>query len=176
MGKISIDVSSVLSEEKVKQMVKSAMAKAVESALEDWQPNGSEQPNEIEQLTLGELIDKVAGASPTQPDGDDKRVYFDFCNFYPHDIDSWRGSYEQLALGYRDWYEGPTHPQTVRDFLAMLNKAVGEVFVGYKGGEYLMTRDTPVWVARHGEVGSTVVSGAIDTGHALIIQTSYLDW
>jgi len=62
-------------------------------------------------------------------------------NAIPTNFDSWRGSYDLLALNYkltgRDDYEGL---QEIRanDFIDMCEKAIGEEFTGYKGGEFIL--------------------------------------
>lgn len=44
----------------------------------------------------------------------------------------------------------PNSP-TVQDFLNILILANGRVFCGYKGGDFTMGKNTPVWVANDGE-------------------------
>lgn len=43
----------------------------------------------------------------------------------------------------------PQNP-TVSQFLEMARSIVGNIMVGYKGGDYLMGKTTPVWVANYG--------------------------
>lgn len=52
---------------------------------------------------------------------------------------SWRGNYQDLALPSK-------HNTTLGRMLIDAQSAVGEVMTGYKGGEYLMTLDTLVYV------------------------------
>ena len=42
--------------------------------------------------------------------------------------------------------------------LAMCKGAMGEVFQGYKGGDYQMGRNTPVWIANYGDVGKKIMA------------------
>jgi len=56
---------------------------------------------------------------------------------------SYRGYYEDLALVVEE-VEIPT--TSVDDMLGTLYGAMGRKFEGYKGGEYLMGEDTPLWV------------------------------
>jgi hypothetical protein len=51
-----------------------------------------------ETLTLGELIEKLGSFRP------EMQITFDFCGFIPTKFDSYRGYYDQLALGV--WYCG----------------------------------------------------------------------
>ena len=101
-------------------------------------------------MTLGGLIYELRRA-----DSDDQ-VEFDFCQFVPDGFRSYRGCYEDLAIGWQVWAE-----LTVKDFLAACSNAVGKTMQGYKGGEYKITQDTPLWVANMGEVSRTIVK-AVD--------------
>lgn len=64
----------------------------------------------------------------------------------PTDFDSWRGSYCELALGYK--FEGICH---TTDIFRKAFNANGSIFVGYKGGEFIMDLDTPIHQANYGE-------------------------
>lgn len=114
------------------------------------------------QLTLGQLIDKLQAISR------DTRIDYDFADLSPDGIDSWRGIYSQLALGY----DADSEP-TVGNVLDWCVSAIGSVYHGYKGGSYLMDRSTPVWVANYGKSGSTAVLDVLDLGYWAIIETGY---
>lgn len=125
-----------------------------------------------DQLCLGEMIDLltpiVANQKPViEKYGHEATVYFDFEYLFPKSIDSWRGSYDELALGF----ETDGEPMTVTEFLAMLMDANGKEFIGYKGGEYAMNRATPIWVARWGNSGSTAIVGIVDCEYSVTLQT-----
>lgn len=62
---------------------------------------------------------------------------------------SYRGYYEQLAFE-------PAYDATVRDSVANARSAVGASYEGYKGGTYVMTVDTPVWLASYGTTGKSI--------------------
>jgi hypothetical protein len=62
----------------------------------------------------------------------DRPVALGFGN--PH---SWRGSYDELAFE-------PVENTTVGQMLEDAKSAVGATYEGWKGGEFLMTLDTPV--------------------------------
>lgn len=71
--------------------------------------------------------------------------------FYPH---SYRGYYDDLAFE-------PSQPSDVRkvsDQLADCKKIVGRVFNGYKGGDYTVRYETPVWIAEYGCCGKRLVA------------------
>jgi hypothetical protein len=63
----------------------------------------------------------------------------------------------------------------VGDFLATLNDAVGKRFTGYKGGEYIMDADTPLWVANNGETGGTAVVDVRDDTSTIRLITDVID-
>lgn len=96
------------------------------------------------QLTLGELIE-VLEAMP-----DDAQV----ANLRnPH---SYRGYYSDLA------FEQNEGSRPTAELLAECKAAMGQVFYGYKGGDYVMGALTPVWVASYGCCGPKLM--ALHTG------------
>lgn len=89
------------------------------------------------QMTLGKLIDVLEGMDRTTP-----------VNLgHPH---SYRGYYSDLGLTVCD--------ATVQDLLNELRSAMGRTFDGYKGGEYVMHENTPVWVASWGSTGRKLMT------------------
>ena len=123
-----------------------------------------------DQLTLGEMILMIEGV--TGKHEDEPSVYYDFGNFFPTSIDSWRGSYSELALNYTEDGE----PLKISKFLELLKGAVGETFTGYKGGDFTMSKHTPIWVANYGSSGSTAVVNMIDEKWRIIIVTGYREY
>lgn len=98
------------------------------------------------QITLGELLLKLE-AIPESPDKVDRKVVFEFEGIFPTNFDSWRGIYREIALGFSTEYsEGITHSE----FIEEVKQSIGKEFTGYKGGEFLMSKHTPVWVANYG--------------------------
>ena len=87
------------------------------------------------QMTLGELIDFLKA----QP-ADKKITGFGAANSY-------RGYYSDLA------FEPSKEEKTVGNFLDHCKSAMGQVFEGYKGGGFVMGRNTPLWIAFYGECG-----------------------
>lgn len=114
--------------------------------------------------TLGALTETLSRRDP------DEEVFFDFAHFIPSGIDSYRGFYDRLAIGYGE----PNHYRTVAGLVADLRKANGAVFTGYKGGEYKMVSSTPIWVANRGESWSTAIVGIADCSWATIIRTAWV--
>ena len=99
----------------------------------------------------------------------DNIINFDFCRAVPSKIDSSRGSYNELALGF-DFQH-----RNVSDVLKMCKDAVGETYYGYKGGEYKMDKTTPVWVDNYGEWTSTKITGIYDLGYGYSIISTMND-
>lgn len=98
------------------------------------------------QLTLGDFIRQLEALPSYMPV---RRLY------NPH---SYRGYYCDLAL---ESDEGVTVP--VSELLATLKGCLGKVFGGYKGGDFPMHENTPVWVAGYGCCGDQIV-GVHDDG------------
>lgn len=118
------------------------------------------------QLTLGELLLKLESI-----DDSDVPVYFDFEYLRPAGIGSWRGSYSELALSFAS--EGR---MSVDELLTLLKEAVGKEYTGYKGGEFIMSKHTPIWVANYGNSGSTGVVDVIDDSYQVILKTDICEY
>lgn len=86
-------------------------------------------------MQLGELITVLENTDPDLilPDG--------FA--HPH---SWRGHYTQLAFE-------PARNVTVAAMLRDAQSADGATYQGWKGGDYIMTRHSDVYLAVRGDVG-----------------------
>jgi hypothetical protein len=93
-------------------------------------------------LTIGKMLKKL-----NQFSNDDK-VLFTNGKFYGGGWDSYRGYYEDFALGCSDEDQGFN---TVGNIKEALNDALeAGIMYGYKGGEFSITDDTLVWFARYG--------------------------
>lgn len=74
----------------------------------------------------------------------------------PH---SYRGYYVDLAFDHvRE------EPRTVEQFLDTCRSALGGTFIGWKGGEFTMDEDTPLWVAEVGSTGYAILGAFLDDG------------
>lgn len=100
------------------------------------------------QISLGYFIELLS-ARPVEQD-----VYFDVLNLVPTNLDSYRGYYEDLAIGFS--LDGRC---LVGALLAECRAAVGAEYQGYKGGEYIMDEDTALWVSNWGRCGNLIVTG-----------------
>jgi hypothetical protein len=88
-------------------------------------------------VKLGDAIDILAAAPG------DTRVNLS------NKVDSYRGYYEDLAIEPGE--------STASELHAALSDVIDTKLEGYKGGEYLMTVDTPLWEACYGSTGDAIV-------------------
>jgi hypothetical protein len=128
------------------------------------------------QLLLGELILKLEGVKNKK-----LPLFIDLMDKRPMGIDSWRGSYAELAIQTEDFgnYQGEvekdygdfqSHKQikigyknpTIEQWLAVLKEVIGKTFTGYKGGDFLMGKNTPVWLAEYGNSSFNIDNKKID--------------
>ena len=101
------------------------------------------------QMTLGKLIETLEKMPA------DARV----ANL--HHPRSYRGYYSDLA------FEQGKGTRPAADLLADCRAAMGCVFQGYKGGDFVMGALTPIWVADYGDCGPRLM--AIHEGGGLEI-------
>lgn len=144
--------------------IKSVLTNAVTAARK-------ERFDKSDQLTLGEIISKcevIKAKGYKLYDNSEPRVYFDFAHLRPTSLGSWRGSYGELALGYADHDK---EPPVLSEFIEMLKRADGDTFHGYKGGEFTMSRHTPVWVANYGDSNETAIIDVLDKDYMVILVT-----
>jgi len=92
------------------------------------------------QMTLGQLIAELEKLPP------DKKIQGIGS---PH---SYRGYYDDLA------FEPKGKKTTAAKLLAECKGAMGKVFVGYKGGDFVMGELTPVWIAEYGSTGEKIIA------------------
>jgi len=94
-----------------------------------------------QQMTLGKLIEELCSF---QPDALIQEIV---------DSNSYRGNYYDLAL---EIGEGTQTVDNLLDFLE--DTCLRKELLGYKGGLFYMTEDTPVWIAGYGDTGSMLIS------------------
>lgn len=114
-----------------------------------------------EQCTLGELEIELKRAS------EDSVVLFED-GTHPGEFSSYRGFYRFIAIekGNRCM---------VNELLTKVRVAIGNMYIGYKGGEYKMTRATPVWVSEYGEASGIGLIGIENLGDRIILKTGIVD-
>ena len=102
------------------------------------------------QLTLGELISQLQEMT-----GESQVANLQNPNSY-------RGYYCDLYFELRDG------ARNASDLLADCQAAMGQVFTGYKGGEFVMGALTPLWISEYGESGLKLLAlyddGGVDVG------------
>jgi len=128
------------------------------------------------QWTLGQLIEELEKIEADE----DCYVSFAFGSFVPTTCHSWRGSYNEISIGYAEmeWDKRPK----LNEFLQHLRDCIGKEFTGWKGGEYIMDFDTPVWVAEEGRSGNSGVVGirpsigANGKAYVVHVRTDYCEF
>ena len=125
-------------------------------------PDGSQD----KQLTLGQLIDLLkphAGKveSDLFPDDDSERTISFWGDVIPKvNLDSYRGIYTHLAIGYH--IDGDNN-LSATEFLSGLKNTVGKniisYFEGFKGEDHYMDLDTPIWAANYGNSNGFPIIG-----------------
>jgi hypothetical protein len=115
-------------------------------------------------MRLGDLIQTLAALPGDAPLRWDHGGHVGY-------LRSYRGYYEQLALGTSD------EMRTVAAVLADARAADGETFSGYKGGEYEMGRGTPIWAAEWGDTSDYGIAGArMEDGVAVLVRVNVGDY
>jgi len=119
----------------------------------------------MQTMKLGQIIAALEQFKP------DSAVYFDFGYIKPTTLDSWRGVYSKLALGYE---LSMGEELMTEELLVRLRSANGDVFEGWKGGEYRMDLDTEVYVDNSGDYSKTIITGIVDDDGP-VIQTAKIN-
>lgn len=94
------------------------------------------------QMTLGKLI---AALSAMPPDAQIAAI---------QNAHSYRGYYSDLAF---ELPQSQSDKLTVAEVLQMCRDCMGQVFEGYKGGDFVMGANTPLWIADYGCCGSKLI-------------------
>jgi hypothetical protein len=83
----------------------------------------------------------------------------------PGELRSYRGYYSDLA------FEPADSPATVGTVLASLRAALGATFEGYKGGDFIMDKETPLWVSHWGSCSDRALIGVAAVGGSVVFVT-----
>lgn len=117
-----------------------------------------------ESIPLGEIRALLAQADPER------------------DVRTDDGRYLGEIYSYRGYYRLPSvmpsdEPSTVGALIAEIDKALsGEVYTGYKGGEYVYNRSHPLFVADYGTCDGTGVIGVNVAGDEhVVLMTGPID-
>lgn len=79
---------------------------------------------------------------------------------------SYRGYYSDLA------FERDAGTRPAAELLAECKAAMGQVFEGYKGGDYVMGALTPLWISTYGHSSGTKIMAVLAGGE---VETSQDD-
>ena len=55
-------------------------------------------------------------------------------------------------------------------------EAIGKEFTGYKGDEFLMGKNTPVWVSNYGQCPNTAIVDIVDKDDYIMIKTDDIEY
>ena len=108
-------------------------------------------------MTLGELVATLCPYNKELP------VKFDDGSI-PGDFDSYRGYYRYIAIG-----RGST--SMVGDLLEKATSAIGQTYEGYKGGEFTMHKNTPVFISEWGSSSGVGVVGVEFVNGVVTLKT-----
>lgn len=111
------------------------MQALIDGLSAQWQRERAET-----QMTLGKMI----AALEAMPKG------AELANL--NSAHSYRGYYSDLA------FERDEGTRPAADLLAECKAAMGQVFCGYKGGDFVMGALTPVWLASYGCCGQKLMA------------------
>lgn len=113
------------------------------------------------QMTLGGLMDALKDLPPAAI-----VAYVDGKS--PGHAMSYRGYYSDVAFG-----DGEAI--TVDEFSRSVSGAIGATMEGYKGGDFQMSRDTPVWRSEYGMASGVAIMGVEMNAETAILTTKQID-
>lgn len=116
-------------------------------------------------VTLGELISmlKTFDRERSVFIGDVELGY----EVTPICLSSYRGYYSDLQIEYA----ASAPDVTVGELTAWLEEAIGKTYCGYKGGDFTMSKITPVWVDNCGSCRGVAVSEVVEIDGRVVIKT-----
>ena len=106
-------------------------------------------------ITLGHLADALSSyPSDAIVRWDrERKHYYGRVGKYPGYFHSWRGDYSDLTL------DRGMEPPTVAQLLTRAQAAIGATFQGWKGCDFRMDRETPVWAENDGDCQEIALVG-----------------
>ena len=133
----------------------------------------------IQHMTLGELAGSLEYVNPNA------KVYTDFGARVESRIvgpfESYRGYYEDLAIGYSGIGASlqASAGSLLRAAQKIMNGGFSSTFTGYKGGEFAMNADTPIWISNYGEASGyalvDIVAEGMDGNEYAVLLRGYYD-
>ena len=103
---------------------------------------------ELDKLEWDRPVEFVGGGSPRSPH-------------------SYRGYYSDLSFEHGGEINA-------KELLAMCRDALGRSFEGYKGGDFVMKEDTPLWAAPYGCCGPAIIAVTV-TPEKVLLTTKEID-
>ncbi len=114
------------------------------------------------QLTLGGMIDALVKLPADMP--------IEYENGgHPSEPHSYRGYYSDLSFETGDGFS------TVAQISAMLKSALGQTFEGYKGGDFTMGEDTPLWSSTYGTNSGKALMAVDVVDNRAVIRIRQID-
>lgn len=114
--------------------------------------------------TINEVLAVLKKADPKAP------VYFAPLCVVPTSVDSWRGSYNEPALGWAEPGNGLYAP-TVEKLIKELEESIsGKLYYGWKGGEYTFTGDDTLHIDNPGRCNNVEIKEVEDRGYQVLIH------
>lgn len=118
-------------------------------------------------LTLGDLIEFLSSQEGHMIVRVDACVEDDAV--YPGMPDSYRGYYDDLAFA-------PTgEPITCDELLKRCKLALNSTYQGYKGGDFVMSEDTPLWLSAYGINSQIAIVAVEHVGDSLVLKTKQIE-
>ena len=113
-------------------------------------------------VTLGELIDALNSCPPQLIVRVDR-------GGYPCSPRSYRGYYSDLA------FETTQVARAVEQVRQDCTHALGNTYEGYKGGDFVMEGDTPLWVSDYGRASGVAIVKVRIEDDQVILQTKIVN-
>lgn len=114
-------------------------------------------------LRLGDLV------AALEAETDEFPVVYDFDEASPSAPESYRGYYSDLS------FPPSPAPMTVGELLKEAKDAIGHTFEGYKGGDFEMDTDTPLWASPYGSSNGRAIMSVGKIGDRLVLSTKVID-
>lgn len=123
-------------------------------------------------LTLGGLINFLQ-IKLAQGNGETPVVFSDNFMLFPTSVGSYRGYYSDLAIETDGIAECGCD---VEGLLDILLDTLDQELTGYKGGEFTMGEDTPLWRANYGQAPSdAIVDVTMHGGNKIVLTIKNVD-
>jgi hypothetical protein len=115
-------------------------------------------------MTMNQVIAALKELAPERP------VVFSFADIAPTTVASYRGYYDQPALGWEPTgYDGDARPPEAEALIEQLEGAIGTIFTGWKGGDYRYNGDETLWVANPGSSTGNFITGLDLSGYFAVL-------